>query len=105
MFGWLVQKRRLEKNPCAGLHREAPEARDRVLTDAEIAVFWRACGEVSEPFAQVLRLLLLTGCRLNEVAGMRRETRVQDSGDRGMGVEHRGDGGCVLAVAAMRTAS
>ena len=47
MFGWLVQQRRLEKNPCAGLHREAPEARDRVLTDAEIAVFWRACGEVS----------------------------------------------------------
>jgi integrase len=78
MFGWLVQKRRVEKNPCAGLHREAPEARDRVLTDAEIAVFWRACGEVSEPFGRVLRLLLLTGCRLNEVAGMRREELSQD---------------------------
>ena len=31
MFSWLVQHRRVEKNPCAGVHRpDAPIARDRV---------------------------------------------------------------------------
>lgn len=70
MFAWLVQHRRIEKSPCAGVHRpDAPRARDRVLTDVEIVKFWLAT-EV-ERFGQLLKLLLLTGCRLNEVAGMR----------------------------------
>jgi integrase len=49
----------------------APAARDRVLTDAEVGQVWRACGASGEPFGSAVRLLLLTGCRLNEVAGMR----------------------------------
>ncbi len=69
MFGWLVQHRKVEKNPCAGVHRpDAPKARDRVLTDAEIVKFWSATD--GERFGRLLKLLLLTGCRLNEVAGM-----------------------------------
>jgi integrase len=73
MFRWLVQHRRAETNPCAGVHRpEASRARDRVLTDAEIVKFWTATDAAGEPFRAVLKLLLLTGCRLNEVAGMRR---------------------------------
>jgi len=73
MFRWLVQHRRAETNPCAGVHRpEASRARDRVLTDAEIVRFWTATDAAGEPFRPVLKLLLLTGCRLNEVAGMRR---------------------------------
>jgi len=70
-FGWLVQHRRIDKNPCNGVHRpDPPEARDRVLTDAETTKFWRATDD--ERFGPLLRLLLLTGCRLNEVSGMRR---------------------------------
>jgi integrase len=73
MFSWLVQKRRLKQNPCVGVHRpETPPARDRVLTDQELAKFWAACDLATKPFGHLLRLLLLTGCRLNEVAGMRR---------------------------------
>ena len=78
MFAWLAQHRRVEKNPCEGVHRpDAPEARDRVLTDAEIVKFWSAAD--AERFGQLLKLLLLTGCRLNEVAGMRR-TELSDDG-------------------------
>jgi integrase len=72
MFNWLMQHRKVETNPCAGLHRETPKARERVLTDAEVRAFWQGCDQVGEPFGQALKILLLTGCRLNEVAGMQR---------------------------------
>jgi integrase len=74
-FGWLAHPRSgriLKTNPCAGLAPEADaEPRDRVLRPEEIAKFWHACDKVSVPFGAVFRLLLLTGQRLNEVAGMR----------------------------------
>jgi integrase len=79
MFGWCVRHRKVEKNPCIGVHRpDAPKARDRVLTDTEIVAFWNACDEAREPIGQLLRTLLLTGCRLNEVARMRREELIAD---------------------------
>jgi integrase len=74
MFRWLVQHRRVETNPCAGVHRpEAPKARERVLSNDEIKAFWLATDALAKPFAAVLKVLLLTGCRLNEVASLRRE--------------------------------
>jgi integrase len=79
LFGWLAKHRRVGANPCTGVYRpDAPKARDRVLTDAEIVAFWHACDDIGEPFGQLLKLLLLTGCRLNEVAGMRRSEVSED---------------------------
>jgi integrase len=73
MFKWLAKRGRVSHNPCAAVHRpEAPKARDRVLTDAEIVGFWSATGAEREEVSALLRLLLLTGCRLNEVARMTR---------------------------------
>ena len=34
--------------------------------------FWNACGTISEPVAQCLKLLLLTGCRRDELGKLRR---------------------------------
>jgi integrase len=77
MFSWLQQHRRIETNPCASVHRpEAPQSRDRYLNNAEIIKFWKATD--AEPFGIVPKLLLLTGCRLNEVAGMRRSELSDD---------------------------
>jgi integrase len=82
LFGWLHRHRRIAHNPCAGLHRPpAPAARDRVLTSDEVRWFWAATEAVDapkttgapKPFKPLLRLLLLTGARLNEVAGMKRD--------------------------------
>ncbi|MDH6687739.1 integrase [Bradyrhizobium elkanii] len=71
MFRWLVQHRRITHNPCTGVHRpDTPKARDRVLTDSEILKFWSAADAERPEFGAPLKLLLLTGCRLNEVAGM-----------------------------------
>ncbi len=80
MFGWLVQHRKVSQNPCKDVHRpEASTARDRVLTDVEIVKFWRATEVERTELCALLQLLLLTGCRLNEVAGM---TRAELSDDR-----------------------
>ena len=52
MFSWLKRQRRIESNPCAGVHRPAgPKARDRVLTADEMRWFWRACRSVDAPLA------------------------------------------------------
>jgi integrase len=73
-FSWMQRERLIEANPCAGVHRPpAPPARDRVLTADEMRWLWRATDEAGEPFGSIVKLLLLTGQRLNEVAGMRRD--------------------------------
>ena len=73
LFAWLVERRRIKQNPCKGVHRPRPaRARDRVLTDQEIRWFWAAAGTIGQLYGPLVRLLLLTGARLNEVAGMRR---------------------------------
>jgi integrase len=41
-----------------------------VLTDAELLWFWQACQDIGYPFGPLAMLLLLTGQRRNEVAGM-----------------------------------
>jgi integrase len=72
LFSWLIRDRRVTANPCASVARpETPEARDRVLSNAEIARFWKATEAAGESFVGLLKLLLLTGCRLNEVASMK----------------------------------
>jgi integrase len=73
MFSWLVERRRSRSNPCTGVHRPATlKARDRVLTSSELVAFWRAADAERKEFGALLKLLLLTGARLNEVAGMQR---------------------------------
>jgi integrase len=72
-FGWLQRNRRIERNPCENVHRpDAAPARDRTLTDDEVVAFWHACDDLADPIGQLLRLLLLLGCRRTELAGMLR---------------------------------
>jgi integrase len=73
-FSWLLAQRTIEKNPCDGIERpNPPRARDRVLVDDEVRWLWMACDQVGEPFGPLLKLLLVTGQRREEVARMRRD--------------------------------
>ena len=49
---------------------ELHHRRDRVLTDEEAAAIWRAACEAPLPYGAIVRLLMLTGQRREEVAGM-----------------------------------
>ena len=72
LFSWCKAKRRVRVSPVAGLERpKPPKARERVLEDDEIRKFWQATGSLPEPFSSALRLMLVTGQRREEVAGMR----------------------------------
>jgi integrase len=72
-YGWAMKRRRLVVNPFAGLPviQGANPSRDRVLTDAEVGAIWRASGGMGLPFGPLVRLLLLTAQRREEVAALR----------------------------------
>ena len=74
LFNWAVERDYIESSPCQGLKAPAKSnSRDRVLTDREIESIWNAAGEMGYPFGTVVKLLFLSGQRLNEVASMRWE--------------------------------
>jgi integrase len=75
LFQWAVDEGLLTASPMIGVrkpHRERRQAVDRVMTDAELAVLWRAIEAARlEPALRVaLKVLALTGQRPNEVAGL-----------------------------------
>ena len=58
-------------NPFAELPMSATiNKRDRVLSDEEAGAIWRAACEAPYPFGAIVHLLMLTGQRRDEVAGM-----------------------------------
>jgi integrase len=60
----------VEQNPVVGtIQPKKSEGRSRVLTDAELAAIWRACED--DEHGRIVRLLILTGCRRQEIGGMR----------------------------------
>lgn len=72
LFGWAVTRGYIPTNPLMSMAKpEAPKARDRVLTDAEVEAVWTASEALPAPWVQLYRLLLLTGQRKSEVAGLR----------------------------------
>ena len=72
-FNWARDSRGLiAVSPCQGIDAPAAEAsRDRVLSDEEINLAWRAFDAIGWPFGPIGKLLLLTGARRGEVAEAR----------------------------------
>ncbi len=72
MFNWCVERDILAASPVAGVKPPTKVvARDRVLTDDEIVVVWRAFDEMTFPFGPLFKFLLITGQRRNEVGQLR----------------------------------
>ena len=70
-IGWAVKRGAVRVNPFAGLPIDKSIAkRERVLSDQELAEVWRAAGDALPPYSTIVRLLILTGQRRGEVAGM-----------------------------------
>src|SRR5271165_2903366 len=72
MCRWAVGRGIIDRSPCEGLMAPSPETkRDRVLSDDEIRLAWRAFDAIGWPFGAIGKLLLLTGARRDEAASMR----------------------------------
>ena len=72
LCGWAVDRDLIARSPCVGLRPPSTEhSRDRILTDVELRRVWEACGIIDWPFGPLVRLLILTGQRRDEVGALR----------------------------------
>ena len=71
-FNWCAEEELITTNPAGRISAvSANSSRDRVLTEDELPCIRTALQSFSWPFGPLFRLLLLTGQRRSEVAGMR----------------------------------
>lgn len=71
-FAWCMRQGiGVKANPTIGTENPiyGKEPRDRVLTDDEIRMIWRNC--LDDDFGKIVRLLMLTACRRDEIGGLR----------------------------------
>ena len=70
-FNYLVNEGTIEISPLAGIKPPAsPASRDRVLSLDELRAIWAAAAALNPTWRAFIRLLMLTGQRRNEVAGL-----------------------------------
>jgi integrase len=71
LFRWAVDEELISSNPTSRVRKIVKEtARDRVLTDHEITLFWAGCDKLGWPFGPMFKLLLLTAQRRDEVGAL-----------------------------------
>ena len=68
-YHWAVKRGALEVNPFANVPLSPVAKRDRVLSDSELATIWRT-AEGAGAFDRIVQMLILTGQRRGEVAGL-----------------------------------
>jgi integrase len=83
LFGWAIRRGLHDNNPVIGTEQRKERTRDRVLSDAELAAIWNAADTTQQQgsirygangnsdFHNIVRLLIMTGQRASEIAGLR----------------------------------
>jgi integrase len=71
LFAWAMREGVTSANPVVGTNdpAEGIAPRDRVLAPEELKIIWRQCQD--NDFGRIVRLLLLTACRRDEIGGLR----------------------------------
>ena len=71
LFRWAISRGDLDRSPMEGMETPPPvRPRDRWLSDKELRMVWHATPECHPCFGPIVRLLILTGQRREEVCGM-----------------------------------
>jgi integrase len=71
-FNWCIEQDLIAASPADRVRPpSAVRSRDRVLTEDELVWIWRGLEGFPAPFGHLFKVLLLTGQRRSEVAGMR----------------------------------
>jgi integrase len=87
MYAWGMGQPRLsiKTSPCEGLKSEKligkKKPRTRVLKDHELRAIWNTCDQMGYPYGPIIRLLMLTGVRENQIARMRRGELIETTED------------------------
>jgi integrase len=87
MYGWAKGKpsMRVKANPCDAIKIETlagkKKPRTHVLGDHELRRIWNACDQMGYPYGPIIRLLILTGVRENQVGRMRRGELIETTED------------------------
>lgn len=69
LYAWAIAEGLTDTNPVVGTRKAVDEVpRDRVLSGAELTAVWRQAG--AGGYGAIVRLLILTGQRREEVGGM-----------------------------------
>jgi integrase len=76
-FSWCIGEGLLDHNPVAHTVRRDEASRERVLDDHELKAIWAATAG-DDDYSSVVRLLMLTGARANEIAALRRTEVLED---------------------------
>src|SRR5262249_15432663 len=68
-FTWLAREGYIDANPVTFTNKAAENgARERVLSDEELRIIWRAID--NSHFGTIVKLLMLTGARRTEIGGL-----------------------------------
>jgi integrase len=68
-FSWSIREGLLDSNPVAWTERREEAARSRLLSDAEVREIWVALRD--DTYSDIVRLLILTGARREEIGALR----------------------------------
>jgi integrase len=68
-FTWAMGEGLTETNPVIGTNRSEEKSRERVLDPPELRLIWNALRD--DDFGAIMKLLMLTGQRAGEIAGLR----------------------------------
>jgi integrase len=68
-LGWCAREGYIDTNPAMFTNKNAERPRSRVLDDIELRKLWHALP--ASDFGDVIKLLILTGSRANEIARLR----------------------------------
>jgi integrase len=79
LWTWGLRTGRIEadSSPVSFTVRQPEKSRERTLTNAEIRAIWNAT-EGDDDYFRIVRLCLLTGCRREEIGGLRWDEVDQD---------------------------
>jgi integrase len=84
MFAWAMREGLAEGNPVINTTKREEKSRDRVLSNEELRWIWNALED--DDYGSIIKLLMLTGQRANEIAGLRwfevLDDRLDLAGDR-----------------------
>lgn len=80
LFKWALSRGDIQNSPMEGMETPPPvRARDRWLSDSELARVWTHASACHRCFGPIVRLLILTGQRREEVTGLHWEELDRDA--------------------------